>query len=359
MSFISRVLTGCTQGVCVAIALLGSALLVAGALADRTDFFKAYLVAYVFWIGVTMGCFVILMLYHLAGGAWGLPLRRILEAATMTSPLMAVLLLPLAAGLPTLYPWARPEVIAADAVLQNKSAYLNILFFLVRTVLYIAVWNFMILRARHWLFQEERAPSPAWSPRLRRFAALALVAFGVTVTFAAVDYLMSLEPHWFSSVYSAMVAAGSVVTAFAFALLVLALLQRDEPLASFVNPQLLNDLGNLLLAFIMVWAYLSYSQFLIIWSGNLSNEISWYQRRMSGGWEWLALVMVIANFALPFSLLLVRDLKRKVWVLGALAAWLLLSRWLDVFWSSSLRLRLTSASTGWMWSPPLQWARCG
>jgi hypothetical protein len=332
MSGISRLLTGCTQGACVVCALLGGALLVAGAMADRADFFRAYLIAYVFWIGITMGCFTILMLHHLAGGVWGLLLRRIMEAATMTSPLMAILLLPLAAGLPVLYPWARPDAVAGDLALQNKSVYLNVPFFLGRSLLYIVIWNFMIFRARRWSYQEEQSPGPEWAPRLRRFGAIALVVFGLTVTFAAVDYLMSLEPRWFSAVYSAMVASGAVLSAFAFAMLVLALLQRDEPLASLVNPQVLNDLGNLLLAFIMVWAYLSYSQFLIIWSGNLSNEITWYQRRLAGGWEWLALAMVVANFVLPFSLLLVRDLKRNVRVLGALAAWLVLSRWLDVFW---------------------------
>lgn len=314
------------------VTLLALILLVMGAVQAPADFFEAYLAAYVFWIGITLGCFIILMIYFLAGGPWGRAVQRILEAAAQTSPLMALLLVPLAFGLPTLYPWARPELVAADPLLQAKSAYLNLPFFLARTLLYIVVWNAFIYRAIRWSDMQDRNPAAYPAARVRRFGAVSLVVFGLTVTFAGVDYLMSLEPHWFSSIYSAMIASGGIVSGLAFTIFVLLLLRRREPLASHVTPQTSNDLGNLLMAVVMVWAYLAYSQFLIIWSGNLTEEISWYQVRLSGGWQFAALAAVLANFVLPFAALLFRDFKRNILLLGALGAWLVVGHAVDVFW---------------------------
>jgi hypothetical protein len=347
------------------VGMLSVALLALGAVRAPADFFHAYLMAYVFWIGITLGCFIILMIHHLAGGNWGLTLRRVLEAAIQTSPLMAVLLLPLLPGLTTLYPWARPETVANDILLQGKNAYLNVPFFLVRTLLYIGLWNMFIFRAIRWSDAQDASPGPEWALRFRRFSAVALVVFGLTVTFAGIDYLMSLEPHWFSSIYSAMLAAGGVLSGFAFAIVILGLLQRQEPLASVMSAQLLNDIGNLLMAFVMLWAYLAYSQFLIIWSGNLGEETSWYQRRLAGGWEYVALLAVLSNFVLPFALLLVRDIKRHMWTLGSLAAWLVAAQWVNVFWlvkpafDSSLNLSaldvLALVALGIVWLAVFYW----
>ena len=325
-------LSGRTRSIWIAAIVVGALLLAAGAYLAPAEFFPAYLIAYVFWIGITLGCFIILMIYYLAGGPWGRVLQRILEAAAQTSPLMAVLVLPVLIGLPVLYPWARPATVAADALLQAKSAYLNVPFFLLRTVLYMLIWNALIRRALQWSNAQDRETTEGSLRRMRTFGAVTLAIFAVTVTFAGIDYLMSLEPHWFSTIYSAMVAVGGILTSMSFAVFVLLWLHRRDPLRALTTPQTLNDIGNLLIAFVMLWAYLTYSQFLIIWAGNLNEEISWYLRRTQGGWEWVALLAVAANFVIPFALLMVRGVKRRMLLLGALGGWIVVARAVEVFW---------------------------
>lgn len=321
-----------TRSIWLAVIVVGALLLAAGAYWAPEQFFPAYLIAYVFWIGITLGCFIILMIYYLAGGPWGRVLQRILEAAAQTSPLMAVLVVPILIGLPVLYPWARPAAVAADALLQVKSAYLNVPFFLLRTVLYMLIWNALIRRALQWSNAQDLESTADSLRRMRTFGAVTLAIFGVTVTFAGIDYLMSLEPHWYSTIYSAMVAVGGVLTSMSFAVFVLLLLHGRDPLRPLTTPQTLNDIGNLLIAFVMLWAYLTYSQFLIIWAGNLNEEISWYLRRTQGGWEWVAVLAVASNFVIPFALLMVRGIKRRMLLLGALGGWMVVARAVDVFW---------------------------
>ena len=325
-------LSGRTRSIWFGVIALGALLLAAGAYLAPAEFFPAYLIAYVFWLGITLGCFIILMIYYLAGGPWGRVLQRILEAAAQTSPLMAVLVVPILLGLPVLYPWARPATVAADALLQMKSAYLNVPFFLLRTVLYMLIWNALIRRALQWSNALDQETTEGSLRRMRTFGAVTLAIFAVTVTFAGIDYLMSLEPHWFSTIYSAMVAVGGLLTSMSFAVFVLLLLHRRDPLGALTTPQTLNDIGNLLIAFVMLWAYLNYSQFLSIWAGNLNEEISWYLRRSQGGWEWVALLAIVANFVIPFSLLMVRGIKRRMLLLGALGGWMIVARAVDVFW---------------------------
>jgi hypothetical protein len=289
-------------------------------------------VGFILWTGVAAGSTAVLMIYHLTGGGWGLMVRRLLEAASRMIPMMAILSVPLFLGIPRLYEWSHADVVARDHVLQHKSMYLNVPFFVGRTVLYFAIWFTLAYFLNRWSAEQDRTGSPMAARRLEALSAPGLVLYGLAATFASVDWIMSLEPDWFSTAFGMLFMVGQVLTAFAFVIGALTLLGEREPLAVVARPSKLNDLGNLLLAFVMLWAYISFSQFLIIWAGNLPEEIVWYKHRLAGGWAFVAIFLVVFHFAVPFLLLLMRQVKRRVQLVGRLAIALLVIRWVDIVW---------------------------
>jgi len=303
-----------------------------GAFADPTQFFRSYLFAFLFWAGVALGCLSISMIHHLTGGLWGLVIRRILEAGTRTLPLVALMFLPVALGVRSLYPWANPETVAADEALRHKSLYLNPTFFYVRAAFYFAVWNLLGYLLNKWSLALDAGPDRATSRRLRGLSGIGMILLGFTITFSSVDWGMSLDPHWFSTIYGVLFMVGQALSALAFVIVCVAALGSEKPLSDVVRPGSVHDLGKLMLAFVMFWAYVNLSQFLIMWSGNLPEEIPWYIRRLEGGWQYLALVLVIFHFTLPFLLLLSRDLKRNARLLGLVAGGLLVVRLADLYW---------------------------
>jgi hypothetical protein len=296
------------------------------------QFFHAYLLAYVFWTGVSVGSLAILMLHHLSGGGWGLVIRRILEAATRVIPLMFVLFLPLIFGLKPLYEWARPEAVAQSVVLQHKAPYLNVPFFIGRFVFYFLIWGLLMFFLNKWSLEQDRTADPLLRKRMQGVSGPGLVLFGLTVTFAATDWVMSLEPEWFSTIFGLLIMAGWGLSAFAFVIIAASLLANEKPLAGVIASLHFHDLGKLLLAFVMIWAYFGFSQFLLIWYGNLPEEIPWYLERMRGGWQYVGLLLVLFHFALPFMLLLSRDLKRHARTLSIVAGVVIVMRLVDLFW---------------------------
>ena len=314
----------------------GVVLALLGVWLNLAQFFRAYLVAYLFWSGLSLGCLALLMLHHVVGGAWGAMIRRLLEAATRTLPLMVVLFVPVLCGLTTLYSWSQPEVVAHDGLLQHKSGYLNVPFFVQRSAVYFAIWLLLMFFLNHWSRQQEEVAGAPQEHRVQRRLRLlspaGLMLYVLTVTFAAVDWMMSLEPHWYSTLYGVVVLAGQMLAALAFAIVLIAQLAEVPPVSTVLTPQHLHDLGNLLLAFVMFWAYIAFSQFLIIWSGNLPEEVSWYMHRTQGGWEWLGGFVFLFHFGLPFVVLLSRMSKRRAQVLWRIAAGLLGMHLLELFW---------------------------
>ena len=310
----------------------GLALCLIGALFTRQQFFQSYLFAYVFWLGMALGCLGIVMLHNLSGGAWGVIIRRFLESGMMTLPLMALLFVPLLFGLPWLYEWARPQALAHDALLRHKSAYLNVPFFLARAALYFVLWSGAAWMLSRWSAEHDRSADPRLIARQRLASAPGLALFVLTVTFASVDWIMSLEPHWYSTIYGVHFFGGHALAAFAFTILLAALLAGRAPLAGVVTPRHFVDLGNLLLAFVMLWAYFAYSQWIIIWSGNLPEEISWYLSRNRGGWQWVLAALIAFHFVTPFFLLLSRSVKQRPTMLWSVAAAIIFMRLVDVFW---------------------------
>jgi hypothetical protein len=324
------------------VALLACAV---GAWTAPDGFFRGYLFGYVFFTGLTLGCMAVVMLHYLTGGAWGIPIRRLLESGTRTLPLVAVLFLPIALGLKRLYPWSRPEVVAQDAVLAAKHFYLNVPFFLGRALLYFSAWIGIAFFLNRWSLEQDRAGSPALSRRLQLLSAVGIVVYGLTVTFASIDWVMSLEPHWFSTMYGVLYIAGQALNALAFITAALVLMAGQKPFSDFVRTSHYHDLGKLMLAFVMFWSYVAFSQYLIIWAGNLPEEIPWYLRRLHGGWGWIGVALIALHFALPFLLLLPEGANRNPRILASVATLIVLMRFVDVYWLVRPAFALTTAVT--------------
>jgi hypothetical protein len=305
---------------------------VGGVFLSPEQFFRSYLLAYVFWLGLALGSCALVMLHNLTGGAWGAVIRRVLESGMRTLPLMAVLFVPFLFGLPHLYEWAHPEHVASDTLLQYKTFYLNSPFFLLRTGVYFLVWLGLAYLLDKWSVEHERTAEPAVLRRLEALSGPGLVLYGGTLTFAAIDWVMSLEPHWYSTIYGLLFLVGQALATMAFAIIVLSYLADHKPVSEVVQARHFHDLGNLLLAFVMLWAYVTFSQYLIIWSGNLAEEVTWYLHRTQGGWEWIGLGLIVFHFILPFVILLSRDAKRRKDVLMKIAAAVLFMRLVDLFW---------------------------
>ncbi|MGA8367216.1 MAG: hypothetical protein ACLQMT_08130 [Candidatus Acidiferrales bacterium] len=296
------------------------------------QFFRSYLVAYIYWVSIPLGCLAILMLHHLTGGWWGLPIRRILEAGSRTLPLMAALFIPILVGMSRIYPWTQPGVIADDLDNQFKRAYLQPHFFMVRAVVYFAIWLVLAYLLNKWSAEQDRTGDPRLQHRMETLAGPGVILWGLAVTAAAIDWVMSLEPHWFSTIYGFLFIVVEVLAAMSFTIFVLRMLSDYEPMKDSVDTKQLGDLGNLMLTFVLLWAYLSFSQLLIIWAGNLRNEIPWYTQRAFGGWAPIAVILLVLHFFVPFFLLLQRTVKRRLRTLSLVAAALVFLTFLDVYW---------------------------
>jgi hypothetical protein len=336
----------------LAAGLLGLAFCGLGLLLDPGQFFRSWLFAFLFWLGVAVGCLSILMIQHLTGGLWGLTIRRILEAGSRTLRYLWLLFLPLAFGLPHVFVWANHEALAADhhlhEAVSRKAAYLNTPFFLTRAAFYFAVWAALAHVLSRWSAEQDRGWTRAAARRLRGLSGGGLLLMGLTITFSAVDWGMSLDPRWFSTIYGVLFMVGQALSAMALCIVVVARLADAPGLARVVSAQTLHDLGKLLFAFVMLWAYVNLSQFLIVWSGNLPEEIPWYILRLSGGWRVVALLLVLAHFALPFLLLLSRDAKRNASVLAGIAGGILLMRMVDLFWLIGPELHEHGFAVHWL-----------
>jgi hypothetical protein len=311
---------------------VGLALCVIFYFRDHTQFFHSYLMAYIFWISIPLGCMGVLMMHHLTGGWWGYPIRRLLEAGSRTFFLMVVLFVPLWLGMARLYEWARPGGIPTDAIHYFKRVYLAPGFFTLRAIAYFAIWLGLVYLLNRWSRDQDRTADPRFMKRLCALSGPGLVLWGLLVTAAAIDWVMSLEPEWFSTIYGMIFMVVEALVAMSFAIFVLRMLSDQEPIRDAVSAKQFNDLGNLMLTFLLLWAYLSFSQFLLIWAGNLKDEIPWYLKRAFGTWGEVAIVLIVLHFFVPFFLLLQRPLKRRLRTLSLLAAFMIVLSFVDIYW---------------------------
>ncbi len=304
---------------------------IVGAFFSPGDFFHGYLIGFLFWLGLALGSMAFLMLQYLTGGAWGIVTRRTFESATRTLPLLAALFIPLAFGLPYLYDWARPDLVQHDDLLRHRAAYMNPAMFLLRAAVYFAVWIVFSYFLNRWSREEDE--KLAGEPRkLARLSAPGLILYVFTITFAAVDWAESLQTKWYSTIWGFLFVAGECLTAIAFAILAMWLLSKREPMSRVLKPSHFHDLGKLLLMMVMVWAYFSVSQLLIVWIGDLPHEISFYLPRFATSWGWLGVALIVVQFFVPFLLLLSRPLKRNAVLLSAVVVIVLFMRYMDLVW---------------------------
>lgn len=334
--------------IAIVVGALAAVVSAIAAFVDPAPFFRSYLVGFLFWLGITLGCFALAMLHHLTGGAWGVVIRRVLEAASRTLPLMVILFLPLLAGLPHLYIWARPGSLAAEHALAHKAAYLNVTAFVVRTALYFTVLGTLAFFLNRWSLEQDRTGDPALRQRMRLLSAPGLGLYCLAATFASIDWLMSLDPKWVSSIYGVGFVGGQALAAIAFVIVAGFLLAKRPPMAAVLSTRHFNDYGNLMLAFLMLWAYFSVSQLIIIWSGNLPEEIPFYIRRLAPGWQGVGLLLLVGHFALPFLLLVSRSVKKNPRILAAVAGFVLLMRWVDLYWQAAPAFYLQRPHFGWL-----------
>ncbi len=332
---------------------------VAGAFFHAQDFFHAYLVGYLFWIGLALGALGFLMLQYLTGGAWGVVTRRILEAATRTLPLLAVLFIPIVFGLRELYDWAKPAAVEHSRTLQHRAGYMNSGFFIGRAFTYLLIWLSIAYFLNRWSVREERARQPL----LEKLSAPGLILFLFSVSFASVDWAESLETRWSSSIWGFLFIASQGVMALAFTIIVMALFSRREPLSTAIRSSHFYDLGTMLFANLMLWAYFAFCQYVIVWSGNLPSEIHYYMTRTGTSWGWLGMCLIVVQFFIPAMLLLSKPLKRSPFLLSSVAILLLIMNYFDLIWvvlpshyNSGFRIQwmdvLTPLGLGgvWLWA---------
>jgi hypothetical protein len=326
----------------------GALLSAIGFFVDHDQFYRSYLWSYIYVVALTVGPLAWLMLQYVTGGAWGLVIRRSCEAAARTLPLTAIMFLPIVIGINNLYPWPHKNLVDADELLRHKAPYLNTPFFLARAMIYFGGW--MLLS--WWLnrcsaIEDEQGHEPVHG-KMARASAPGLIFWGFSVTFMAIDWILSADPKWFSTIFGLLFMAGQGLTAMAFLITVMVVLSFRRPMSEVLTARHLHDLGKFLLALVMVWAYFSFSQFLIIWAGNLPEEIPWYLVRLNHGWQFVAGLLVLGHFALPFALLLSRDLKRNFKLLRGIAIFILCIRLVDLYWLITPTFRKQSFGVSWM-----------
>ena len=305
---------------------------IVGWVMDPIEFYRGWLPSYIFWFEIAAGALGILMIQYVTGGEWGLMIRRPLGAAARTMPLMILFFIPVVVGMKHIYPWANPELVAQDHLLHLKQAYLNREFWLARTAIYFVLWILWAWRLRvlSLRFYEDR--SPETELKRRKWAAIGLAMIVLTLTFASIDWLMSLEPKWYSSMYGISFVVGCGLSAFVYVIFLLTQLAKTKAMAELVKPSHFRDLGNLMLAFVMLWAYTAFSQFLLIWYANLKEEVPYYTIRSHGAWGWIVAILILFHFFLPFFMLLMRSIKDRPETIFIVTFILLILRYVEIYW---------------------------
>ncbi len=317
---------------------------------NPTQFLHSYLVAFWFWLALTLGCLTILMVHYMVTGRWGYLARRPLEAGSRVMPLMAILFIPIVISVPTIYSWANPVLVASLNLTHFKLEYLNARFWVIRAIIYFVIWFLWIFLLNRWSLREDESGggSTRYFDRMRRLSGPGLLLFAFTVTYAAIDWVMSLEPGFFSTIYGMIFMVVPALLGVSLVVLTLTAFSNYEPFATLAEPKRFNDYGNLLLVFTMLWAYLQFDQFLIIWAGNLQDEIPWYVVRARGTWGAVAVALFLFRFATPFLLLLQRAVTRRNRMLSIVCIILVLMETVDLYWMISPAFSPKGPQLSWM-----------
>lgn len=343
------------QVIALIIGVLGIAAAVAGAfmspdIGGMKQFYHSYLFGYLFCLAFALGSLIMLMFHHVAGGRWGFIARRFFEAAIMTLPLLALLFIPILLDIPANYKWAVPTYAAGDEFVELKQPYLNIPFFQARAAIYWIIWIVMAFLLYKWSGDQDKAEPGDFGParNMRKLSAIGVLIYGLTITFASIDWGMSLEVHWFSAIYGVMFAVGQAVTAWAFVIVILSMMKKTDLFSNILVPGRVDEFGRFLFGLVVLWTYVGYAQYVIQWSGNLAEETPWYIRRTHEHWHWIATSLIIFHFAVPFFLLLSHRIKTNIGLLATVALGVLVMRLIDMFWLIMPAFYKTSFFVHWM-----------
>jgi hypothetical protein len=309
--------------------LVGLVVCAIGFVFDRDHLFRSWLIAYLLFLGIALGSMALMMIQHLSGGTWGV-FRRIFEASSRTIPLLGLLFIPAIAGMGSLFTWTHEDHVQADEILRHKSLYLNQPFFIVRAVVYFVAWAGLAWVLNR-LSARQDTGDLSVNTSIQRWSGAGLVIYAMTVTFAGVDWIMSINPHWYSTLFGFLMMGGQGLAALAFTIVISTFLVKRQPMATLLRPQHFHDLGKLMFAFVMLWAYFNFSQYLLTYAANLVEEIPYMTTRSSHGWQYLAIFLIVFHFAVPWLLLLSRQTKRTPERLVIIAAWILFVRYADLF----------------------------
>ncbi|EEF61945.1 hypothetical protein [Pedosphaera parvula] len=334
--------------IALVVGLIGLVLCAVGAFVNTQQFFISFLYGSLSWLGLALGCFGVAMIHHLTGGRWGQVTRRFLEAGFMTLPVMAFLFAPICFGLKFLYPWAQPTTVADDIILQHRQAYMNPAMFVVRAVIAFIIWMVITQLLRKWSLQQDTTRDVEPTRRLRSLSGPGIVLYPLTATFVYVDWIMSLEPHWYSTMFVVIICIGQILAAYALCIILLSWFGQFKPLSEVVTATHFHHLGNLLLTFVMFWTYVSFGQLLIIWSGNLPDETVWYLHRIAGGWKGIVWFLFLFHFFLPFFILLFRNSKRNPQALMMLATIVFVAHFVSVYWFIAPSFYPTGFHVSWL-----------
>jgi hypothetical protein len=326
----------------------GAVLCAIGFFMNPAQFYTSYLEAYLLVLGLTLGALGFAMVHQLSGGAWGVVARQSLNAASRVLPYLTILFVPIIIGMPYLYEWTHADVVAADPILQWKAPYLNTTGFIIRAVIYFACWNATAFFLNKWSQEQEETANPAVSLRLQRLSAGGLLIYVLSMTLASFDWVMSRDPHWYSTIYGLIFVVGQGLITLAFQIIMLTWLARRRPMDQALTPVFLGDLAGLMFAALILWAYVSFSQYLIIWSGNLPEEIEWYLHRMQTGWRPIGVTLIVVHFALPFILLLMRGIKQNRDLISKVAMFIIFARLVDLFWLIAPETHVNGLTISWM-----------
>jgi hypothetical protein len=321
------------QSISLGVGGIGLIIWIVGYLSSPEDALRGWLLGFIFWAGIAIGGLGILHLQYLTGGAWGVVIRRIVEACSRTIPFVAVLFIPIGLGVYGLYEWAQTPI---DPIVARRGSYMWPEWWMARAVLYFVLFSIMAYLLTGWSAKQDESAdydeAAKWLGKATAFSGPSIIFYVLIVTFASVDWMMTLEPHWFSTMWGFLFTVGWALSCFCFAVAMLAHFSDKPPLDRVLGKRHFHDIGKLMLALVMVWAYFNFSQYLIIWSGNLTEETPFYVVRSKGGWGVVGLMLILLHFAFPFLILLMQDFKRKAKWLAALAIFILVMRLIDMFY---------------------------
>lgn len=314
------------------IGVIGLALSLFGYFEDSYRFYHFYLMSYMFWLYVALGALFFTLLHHIAGATWSTVLRRLSESIMMNLPIMAIFALPVILGIHDLFHWSHPDLVASDPILVKKAAYLNVTFFNIRLAFYFLVWSALSISLYRLSKKQDEQPGLNITAKARRIGAPGMIIFALTLTFASFDLLMSLDPHWFSTIFGVYLWSGSFLAFLSIAVLTIVYQQRQGALKGVVTVEHYHDLGKFMFAFVIFWSYMAFSQYFLIWYANVPEETYWFLKRWEGIWKTFSLILIFGHFAFPFLALLTRGSKRSIPWMVFMSLWILAMRFVDIFW---------------------------